>query len=201
MTDPSSSSPDAAAPTGDAGPAIAKIVADGMRDVPDYPKEGVLFKDIVPLLVDADAFGATIAALAQIVKAAHGDEPVDLVAGIEARGFIVAAALARELKCGLLPLRKAGKLPPPVISETYDLEYGTATIETSTGVIDGRSVYLVDDVLATGGTLVAASKLVSGAGGTLVGVGVLLELGFLGGRAKLAEAVAADLPLAALLAV
>lgn len=190
------------APTGDAGPEIAAVVAGGLRDVPDFPQPGVGFKDIMPLLADADGFGASIAALAVLARSLTADAAgVDLVAGIEARGFIVAAALARELGCGLLPLRKAGKLPPPVLSQSYDLEYGSATIETSVGLMDGKTVFLVDDVLATGGTLIAAAELVNQAGGTLLGIGVLIELGFLGGRQRLVRAVGERLPLSALLAL
>jgi len=142
--------------------------------VPDFPQPGIVFKDIAPLLADPDVFGAAISALAEFARAAGG---ADLVAGIEARGFLVAAALARELDCGILPVRKAGKLPPPTLRRAYDLEYGQAEIEVP--------VNLVDDVLATGGTVRAAAELIGQAGGEVIGIGVLLELGFLGGRARL----------------
>lgn len=141
-----------------------------------------MFKDIAPLLADPDAFGAAISALAEFARAAGG---ADLVAGIEARGFLVAAALARELDCGILPVRKAGKLPPPTLRRAYDLEYGQAEIEVPVNLANGRRVYLVDDVLATGGTVRAAAELIGQAGGEVIGIGVLLELGFLGGRARL----------------
>jgi adenine phosphoribosyltransferase len=111
--------------------------------------------------------------------------PVDLVAGIEARGFILAAALASRLGCGLVPVRKAGKLPPPTIGQEYLLEYGAATVEVPEGVLTNRRVFLVDDVLATGGTLAASADLIGRAGGHLVGMAVLLELGFLNGRNRL----------------
>jgi adenine phosphoribosyltransferase len=177
----------AAVPDGDAGPEVAGSLATHLRDVPDFPEAGIVFKDIVPLLADGKAFAAAIAALAEL---ARRQGPIDLVAGVEARGFIVAAALARELGCGLVPVRKAGKLPPPTLRQAYTLEYGTAEIEVPLGVLEGRRVYLVDDVLATGGTVQAALRLIADAGGQTVGVGVLLELGFLGGRSRLATATA-----------
>jgi adenine phosphoribosyltransferase len=171
--------------TGDAGPVIAASIAARLRDVPDFPEPGIIFKDIAPLLADAAAFGAAIGALADFVRA--GD-PVDLVAGVEARGFLVAGALARELDCGLVSVRKAGKLPPPTVRRAYTLEYGTAEIEVPVGVLDGKRVVLVDDVLATGGTLLASALLLAEAGATVTGFGVLLELGFLDGRTHLSDA-------------
>ena len=150
-----------------------------LRDVADFPKPGIQFKDITPLLADGPAFDAVIAALAGV-----GDDP-DIVAGIEARGFLIAGALACQLGCGLVPVRKAGKLPPPTMRRSYDLEYGSAEIEVPSGVLDGKRVLLVDDVLATGGTLRAAADLVAEAGGTVVGMAVIVELGFLDGRATL----------------
>jgi adenine phosphoribosyltransferase len=162
--------------TGDSGAEIAAVVNSRLRDVPDFPIPGVLFKDIVPLLADGEAFAACVAALA----AQAGD--IDVVAGVEARGFVLAGALARELGCGLVPVRKAGKLPPPTIAREYALEYGTATIEVPVDVLDGRRVLLVDDVLATGGTLRAAADLIDEAGGAVAQIGVVLELGFLNGR-------------------
>lgn len=170
-------------PSGDAGPDVAGAVAARLRDVPDFPQPGIVFKDIAPLLADADAFGAAVAALADNVRSCG---PSELIAGVEARGFLIAGALARELNCGLVAVRKAGKLPPPTIRRRYDLEYGSAELEVATGVLDGRRAYLVDDVLATGGTLRAAADLLGSAGATVTGLGVLLELGFLGGRAQLA---------------
>ncbi len=161
---------------------LAEQLAKRLRDVPDFPQPGIVFKDISPLLADPEAFGAAIRALAEIARELG---PVDLVAGIEARGFLFAAALACELGCGIVPVRKAGKLPPPTVRRTYDLEYGQAEIEVPVDVVDGRRVYLVDDVLATGGTVRAAADLIVQAGGEVAGVGVLLELTFLGGRARL----------------
>lgn len=172
--------PPASTPRGDLGSEIAGVIAAGLRDIPDFPEPGVLFKDISPLLADAAAFARSIAALAE---AAWG--PVDIVAGIEARGFLIAGALACELNCGLVPVRKAGKLPPPTVHRSYELEYGTAEIEVPVQVLDGRRVFLVDDVLATGGTLGAAADLVEQAGGTVTGLAVLLELEFLAGRDRL----------------
>jgi adenine phosphoribosyltransferase len=169
-------------PTGAAGGDTARLVAGYLRDVLDFPEPGIVFKDIVPLLADAAGFAAAIKALAVL---ASGNAPVDAVAGVEARGFVVAAALARELECGLILVRKAGKLPPPTRRLAYTLEYGSAEIEVSTGVASGRRIYLVDDVLATGGTLQAATRLLTEDGGSVVGTGVLLELAFLGGRQRL----------------
>jgi adenine phosphoribosyltransferase len=161
-------------------PALAQLIAARLRDVPDFPKPGVLFKDISPLLADGAAFDAVIEGLA-----ASAGSGVDLVAGVEARGFLIAGALARQLECGLVPVRKAGKLPPPTVRRSYELEYGSAEIEVPTGVLDGKQVLLVDDVLATGGTLRAAADLLADAGATVVGLGVLIELGFLAGRKAL----------------
>jgi adenine phosphoribosyltransferase len=155
-------------------------IAALLRDVPDFPKPGILFKDIAPLLADGAMFDAVIHALA---TSAGGD--VDIVAGIEARGFLIAGALARQLGCGLVPVRKAGKLPPPTLRRTYDLEYGSAEIEVPQGLLEGKRVVVVDDVLATGGTMRAAVDLLAAAGAAVVGMAVIVELGFLEGRAVL----------------
>ncbi|HEX8082051.1 MAG TPA: adenine phosphoribosyltransferase [Jatrophihabitans sp.] len=163
-------------------PAISEIIASRLRDVQDFPQPGVLFKDIMPLLADAAAFGACIDELAELPAAYEAD----LIAGVEARGFVVAAALARAVDAGVVPVRKAGKLPPPTVSARYELEYGSAEIEVPVGVLEGKRVYVVDDVLATGGTLAASLELLSRAGATVTGVGVLIELEFLAGRARLA---------------
>lgn len=169
-----------ASPRGDVGTEVAAVVAAGVRDIPDFPQPGVLFRDLSPLLADARSLACSIGALAEGAVGA-----IDVVAGVEARGFLLAGALARELNCGLVAVRKAGKLPPPTICRSYALEYGTAQIEVPVDVLDGRRVLLVDDVLATGGTLRAAADLVTQAGGTLAGLGVLLELEHLSGRARL----------------
>jgi adenine phosphoribosyltransferase len=155
-------------------------IAPLLRDVPDFPKPGVLFKDISPLLADAPAFDAVIHALATAAP-----DGADVVAGIEARGFLVAGALARQLGCGLVPVRKAGKLPPPTLAKAYDLEYGSAEIEVPAGLLTGKRVVVVDDVLATGGTMRAAADLITEAGATVVGLAVIVELSFLNGRAAL----------------
>jgi adenine phosphoribosyltransferase len=175
---------------------LARRIAERLRDVPDFPEPGIVFKDISPLLADPEVFGAAIGRLAGHARTVG---PIDLVAGIEARGFLVAAALACELGCGIVPVRKAGKLPPPTIRCAYDLEYGQAEIEVPVHVLDGRRVYLVDDVLATGGTVRAAAELIGQAGGKVAGVGVLLELTFLAGRSRLDDLAAG--PVSALLSV
>lgn len=156
---------------------LAERIRPLLRDVPDFPRPGIVFKDIAPLLADGPAFEGVIRGLAEVA-----DDPVDIVAGIEARGFLLAGALARELDCGVLPVRKAGKLPPPTLRRAYELEYGTAEIEVPAGVLDGKRVLLVDDVLATGGTLRAAAELLGEAGATVTGLAVILELAFLRGR-------------------
>jgi adenine phosphoribosyltransferase len=168
--------------SGDGGADLAARIASRLRDVPDFPEPGIVFKDIAPLLADSQVFGETIEALARFARECG---EIDLVAGIEARGFLFAAAPAGRLGCGVVTVRKAGKLPPPTIRRAYDLEYGQAEIEVPVHVVDGRRVYLVDDVLATGGTVRAAADLIAQAGGELAGVGVVLELGFLNGRARL----------------
>ena len=158
-------------------------IAPLLRDVPDFPKPGILFKDIAPLLADAQAFDAVIHALAE----AAAPNGADVVAGVEARGFLIAGALARQLGCGLVPVRKAGKLPPPTLRRAYELEYGSAEIEVPAGLLDGKRVVVVDDVLATGGTMRAAADLISEAGATIVELAVIVELAFLGGRAVVAD--------------
>ena len=167
--------------SGDADVQLAALIGGLLRDVPDFPQPGIVFKDIAPLLADAVAFNGVIRALA----AAAGE--VDIVCGVEARGFLFAGALAQQLGCGVVPVRKAGKLPPPTVRRDYALEYGTAEIEVPVHVLDGRRAFLIDDVLATGGTLHAAAELIAQAGATVTGIGVLLELGFLDGRARLAD--------------
>jgi adenine phosphoribosyltransferase len=154
-----------------------------IRDVPDYPRPGVLFKDITPLLADADAFAAAVEALVELVPAG-----TQAVAGVEARGFVLAAPLALRLGVGFVPVRKAGKLPHDVVGEVYDLEYGTAEIEVHADAFpDGQKVVLVDDVLATGGTAAAAWSLLERAGAEVLGVRFLLELEALGGRSNLLD--------------
>jgi adenine phosphoribosyltransferase len=174
-----------------AGDELTRLITTLVRDVPDYPQAGVVFKDITPLLADGKAFAAVIEALAET----YG--PVDKVAGIEARGFILAAPVACRIGAGFVPIRKQGKLPGVTFAQEYDLEYGTATIEVLTDAFapDDR-VLVIDDVLATGGTARASADLVQRAGAQVTGLAVLLELSFLNGRARLA-----NLPVSALLTI
>jgi adenine phosphoribosyltransferase len=153
-----------------------------VRDVPDFPSPGVVFKDVAPLLADPQAFSTVIDVLVMAV----GRGTVDRVIGIEARGFILAAPVADRLGAGFVPARKAGKLPGRTSSVSYELEYGLETLEVQSDAIarDDR-VVIIDDVLATGGTAAAAIELVTGLGGRVTGLGFLLELGFLGGAARL----------------
>lgn len=155
-------------------------------DVPDYPEPGVVFKDITPLLADHDGFHAAILALADAGRDETGAVVVDKVLGMEARGFILAAPVALNLEAGFVPVRKAGKLPRACLSESYALEYGTATLEMHVDAMQpGDRVLLVDDVLATGGTIAATRRLVADAGGVVVAAAVMMELGFLDGRQAL----------------
>jgi adenine phosphoribosyltransferase len=154
-----------------------------IRDIPDFPKPGVVFKDITPLLADHDGFSAVIEVLARAGRDAEGNVVVDKVVGMEARGFILAAPVALALGAGFVPVRKAGKLPADTHSVGYELEYGSATLELHQDSIKpGERVLMVDDVLATGGTVAATAKLVSACGGIVHGVAVLMELSFLPGR-------------------
>lgn len=164
-------------------PVLAELVQRRLRDVPDFPRPGILFKDIGPLLVDPMAFDAVIEHFA---GRHHGR--VDLVAGVEARGFIFGAALAHALGVGFIPVRKAGKLPGPVIELSYELEYAQARLAVQDGVVRaGQKAVVVDDVLATGGTAAAACELMEQLGAEIVGVDVVVELAELGGRATLAD--------------
>jgi adenine phosphoribosyltransferase len=168
---------------GDSGPEMAALVAGSTLDVPDFPEPGVVFKDLTPLFADGPVFHQVIDGIVEF----HGAGSFDVVAGVEARGFVVAAAIAYATGTGVVPLRKAGKLPRPTFSASYALEYGEAVLQVhQDAFVAGQRVLVVDDVLATGGTAGAALNLVEQAGGTVVGFTVLLELGFLGGRARLA---------------
>ena len=152
-------------------------------DVADYPKPGVMFKDITPMLADHDAFTAVVTALASAGRDEDGNVIVDKVVGMEARGFILAAPVALALGAGFVPVRKAGKLPRETHAVSYALEYGEATLEIHRDAVEpGERVLLVDDVLATGGTVAATRELVESCGGTVHAVSVLLELTFLPGR-------------------
>ena len=175
-------------------PTVGRALADLVLDVPDYPEPGVVFKDITPLLGDHEAFSSVIDALAAAGRDTDGNVVVDKVVGMEARGFILAAPVALALGAGFVPVRKAGKLPRETHAVSYALEYGEATLEIHhDGVVPGERVLLVDDVLATGGTVAATRELVETCGGEVLGAAVLLELTFLPGRATIG-----DLPLLAL---
>ena len=153
-----------------------------IRDVPDFPKEGIVFKDVMPLIADAEYFRETIR---QLAEWARPREP-DLILGAEARGFIFGAALAYELGAGFVAARKPGKLPWETVSATYELEYGTDSLEMHRDAVQsGSKVIVLDDVLATGGTAKAKVELVEGLGGIVVGVLFLIELTFLHGRERL----------------
>lgn len=171
----------------DAATAIDALV----RPVEDWPSAGVTFRDITPLLGDHAAFSAVVAALGEQLRALDPD----VVVGVEARGFVLGAPLALDLGVGFVPVRKEGKLPADTHRATYALEYGEATVEIHTDAIrPGARVVVVDDVLATGGTLRAAGELVAACGGEVVGNAVVLEIGALGGR----DALDADVPLVCL---
>jgi adenine phosphoribosyltransferase len=155
---------------------------DYIRDIPDFPKPGILFKDITPLLADPQAFALAMRQLAEHYRG----RPIDAIAAAEARGFLVAAPLALELKKPLVPLRKPGKLPYRTYSLKYELEYGSAELQMHVdGIKKGASVLVVDDLLATGGTMKAGCELIEQAGGKVAGCGFLVELAFLNGRKKL----------------
>ena len=162
---------------------VADVITSLMREVPDFPEPGVQFKDLTPVLADARGLREVSAAIADIARGA------DLVAGVDARGFLLGGAVAVTLGVGVLAVRKGGKLPPPVLGETYTLEYGSATLEVPADGVDlaGRSVVVIDDVLATGGTLAATHQLLTKAGANVVGAVVMMELTALGGRAKLQQ--------------
>ena len=152
-----------------------------IRDVPDFPKPGILFRDISPLLADHSAWQAAMDRLAEFVR----PHKPDLLAGIESRGFLVTAPLALELGCGFIMVRKRGKLPGATIPYTYDLEYGTDTIEVQKDAVrPGQRVIVLDDVLATGGTMAAAIALLRKVGGVVPAAACLIELEFLGGRSR-----------------
>jgi adenine phosphoribosyltransferase len=155
-----------------------------IREVPDFPKPGILFYDITTLLKDADAFAAVIDQMADAVQG----EQIDVVVGMESRGFIFAAPLAYRLNAGFVPVRKLGKLPAETLEVEYDLEYGTATLEIHRDAIQpGQKVLLVDDLLATGGTVLGTIELVRQLGGEIAGLSFMVELGALHGRDKLAD--------------
>ncbi len=158
--------------------AAAAVIQSLTREVADFPDPGIQFKDLTPVLADPHGLAVLTDALAEIASGA------ELVAGVDARGFLLGGAVAIKLGIGVLAVRKGGKLPPPVYSETYSLEYGTATLEVPADGIKlaGRKIVIIDDVLATGGTLAATTRLLTRAGANVTGAAVVLELAALGGR-------------------
>lgn len=160
-----------------------ELINSFIRDIPDFPAPGILFKDITPVLGDASAFSAAVDGLIEIAG------EFDLIAGVEARGFIFGAAMAAKCGVGFVPIRKSGKLPYASHSESYALEYGSSTLQIHEDAIaPGARVLMVDDVLATGGTLIAAAKLIERCGGTLSGAVVLMEIAGLSGQANFSTA-------------
>ncbi|MEO1844053.1 MAG: adenine phosphoribosyltransferase [Akkermansiaceae bacterium] len=162
----------------------ANALRAAIRDVPDFPKPGIVFKDITPILGNGDLFQTSIRLLAETAQGSH----IDKVAGIDARGFIFAAAVADRLKAGFVPIRKKGKLPWRTKEEAYSLEYGEASVEIHQDAVHpGEKILLVDDLLATGGTAAAAVRLLDQLEAEIVSVSFLIELAFLNGREKLGE--------------
>ncbi|WP_274556102.1 adenine phosphoribosyltransferase [Streptomyces spiramyceticus] len=179
------------------GTSTQELLLSRIRDVPDYPKPGVMFKDITPLLADPVAFTALTDALAELCVRYGATR----VVGLEARGFILAAPVAIRAGLGFIPVRKAGKLPGATLKQAYELEYGTAEIEIHAEDLNADDrVMVIDDVLATGGTAEASLELIRRAGAQVAGVAVLMELGFLDGRARLEPALKGA-PLEALITV
>jgi adenine phosphoribosyltransferase len=202
--------PSGLTPSASAHSDLPGLIRARIRDIPDYPQPGIVFKDITPLLADGDAFAAVVSAMAEgsgdgeawrgqeesglgqgvggLGQGVGGLGPIDKVVGIEARGFILAAPVACCLGAGFVPVRKQGKLPAETLAESYQLEYGTATVEVHVDAFrPGDRVLIVDDVLATGGTAAASVRLVRRSGAEVAAVSVLLELGFLGGRTRLPD--------------
>lgn len=157
---------------------VTAVIEALTREVADFPEPGIQFKDLTPVLADAHGLAVITEALAELAKGA------ELVAGVDARGFLVGGAVANRLGIGVLAVRKAGKLPPPIYSETYELEYGSATLEVPADGVDltGRNIVVIDDVLATGGTLAATTRLLTTAGANVTSAAVVLELAALKGR-------------------
>jgi len=155
-----------------------------IRDIPDFPKPGIVFKDITPLLADP----AGLAMAVEVMANPYRNERVDLVVGAESRGFIFGTAIAQSLSCGFVPIRKPGKLPSKTVQASYDLEYGSDTLEVHVDAIKpGQRVLMVDDLLATGGTMSACIDLVQGLGAEIAATAFLIELAFLNGRRQLGD--------------
>ncbi|CAN5119626.1 adenine phosphoribosyltransferase [soil metagenome] len=168
---------------GNGAGAVTETLNRLVVDVPDYPEPGVVFKDITPVLADPEGFAAVVEALGALGRGHDGETVVDKVIGMESRGFILGAPVALALGVGFVPVRKVGKLPRETHAVSYALEYGEATLEIHTdAVAPAERVLLVDDVLATGGTAAATRELVEACGGEVVGLAVMIELGFLPGR-------------------
>lgn len=160
-----------------------RALKKAVRDVPDFPKPGILFKDITPILNDPKLFRDAV----NMIANRHRNTGITKVAAIDARGFLFGSAVAYKLKAGVVPIRKKGKLPFQTFEESYDLEYGAATLTVHVDAFQpGEPVLLVDDLLATGGTALASARLIERAGGKVAEIDFLIELGFLNGRAKLA---------------
>lgn len=167
----------------EAGAALSRRLASAIRDIPDFPKPGIVFKDITPVLLDPPLFEDAIAELARWTSAWSASK----VIGVDARGFLFAAPVANRLGIGIVPVRKMGKLPHRTEREAYELEYGSAELEIHVDAIEpGEKVVVIDDLLATGGSSHAAARLVERLGGVVAGLGFVIELGFLNGRARLA---------------
>lgn len=161
---------------------LTELIRSKIRDIPDFPKPGILFKDITPLLQEREVFAKVIDAFAE----RYASKKIDDVVAIESRGFIFGSALAYRLGAAFVPVRKKGKLPYKTVENSYSLEYGTATVEIHTdGIAKGNRVVIVDDLLATGGTAQATCQLVEKLGGTVVETAFVVELAFLNGRNKL----------------
>ncbi len=157
-----------------------------IRDIPDFPKPGIIFKDITPLLQNHEAFDAVVRSFVE----RYGERGIDAIVGIESRGFLFGTPLAHQLKVSFVPVRKKGKLPYKTVDISYDLEYGSATIEMHTdAVTQGQRVLVIDDLLATGGTAEATCQLIEGQGGEVVECAFVVELAFLGGREKIVAPV------------
>jgi adenine phosphoribosyltransferase len=160
----------------------AETIREALRDIPDFPKPGILFKDITPILQDAELFRGAVTLLETICRESGAEK----VAAIDARGFLFGGAICDRLNIGFVPVRKQGKLPYKTFEETYDLEYGSATLAIHQDAFaPGEKVAIIDDLLATGGTAAATTKLVEQAGGEVVAIGFLVELAFLNGRDQL----------------